>query len=213
MGLKAERRRERVPLFTNDDTDQLAILAREIEQAVGAADPKRIGDTPVQTATEAYDAFMAEAKERATWVNIVALPGRAWRALLAEHPPRKDVTDEQGEVVESWPQDAQYGFNVDAISRPLLVGGATHPPSLDVAQFDSVTELEEFVDDLADPQFNKLVSAAVRLNTETGPDPKFSASSWLEVTSAVMSRSQAEEDSPASSDSPPKTESSSRLNG
>jgi hypothetical protein len=187
VSLKIEREKRSVALFKPEDRRQMAELLEAINTAATEAGPKRIGDTdensPVHLAAVAYDEFKAKALKRATKVGITALKGKAWRALLTEHLPRKDVLDDEGEVVESWPQDAQAGFNVDTMALPLVL------LSIDADQFESTADLEEFVDDLSDPDFSRIYSEAVRVNTEAGPDPKWSASSWHELTSAVMSRS------------------------
>lgn len=212
MGLKVQRPTRRIPLYQSDDQERLADLARAMERAVmealeGEGGPKRINDTPARDAGEAYDAFKAEALERATHVNITALSGREWREMLAAHPPREDALDDEGKVVESWPQDHEVGFNVQEMSVPLVIA------CVDIDQFDDEAEREEFVNDLAAPQFRRLYTAVYRVNTEEGPDPKFSASSWLDQTSAVMSRLQAAEDSASSSDSPSRIGDSSEPTG
>lgn len=206
---KVERRKEQVPLFTNEDQDRLTELLDAIEEASVSAGPQRVADAPVKDAAEAYDSFLAEAVERAEMVGITALPGRKWRELMASHPPRPAVTDDEGDVVQSFPQDQREGFNVETIAQPLVVA------SVDLDQFDDEAEREAWVDDLDDPKFSRLYSAAVRINTRGGPDPKFSASSWLDQTSAVMSRlaAQSEAESTSSSGSPERVASSSEPTG
>lgn len=196
MTLSIERRTAVVHLFHPDDEEHLADLSRAIESAAVAAGPKRIADDdPVKTAAAGYDKALAKAKRSGTPVKLTALSRKAWRTLLAAHPPRQDVRDGEGEVTQSWPEDRQAGFNTETIADPLVV------VSVDLeGQFDTEDERHAFVDDLSDPAFSRLYSEAVRLNTEAGPDPKFSASSWLEQTSAVMSRSDdLSDESPASS--------------
>lgn len=210
MGLKkVERYHEDVPLFTNADRLHIQDLERDLEQAAVSAGPARKGDVPLESAVAAYDQFKAEALERATMVGMTALPGKEWRELLAAHPPRREVKDEEGEVTESWPQDEGAGCNVDTIARPLVIA------CLDLAQFDSDRDREEWVDDLSDPDFNRLTSDAFRLNSDAGPNPKWSASSWLDRTSFAMSRSAetSTEASASSSDSPSRIGDSSEPNG
>jgi hypothetical protein len=129
VSLKIEREKRSVALFKPEDRRQMAELLEAINTAATEAGPKRIGDTdensPVHLAAVAYDEFKAKALKRATKVGITALKGKAWRALLTEHLPRKDVLDDEGEVVESWPQDAQAGFNVDTMALPLVCSAST----------------------------------------------------------------------------------------
>lgn len=187
MSLKIEREKRSVALFKPEDRRQMADLLEAITSAATEAGPKRVGDTddnsPVHLAVVAYDAFKAKALRRATNVGITALRKGVWRDLLGEHPPRKDVLDPEGDPVETFDQDTAVGFNVDTIALPLVLA------SIDLDQFDSEAERDEFVDNLSDPDFSRIYSEAVRVNTEAGPDPKWSASSWHELTSAVMSRS------------------------
>lgn len=192
MSLKIEREKRSVALFKPEDRRQMADLLEAITSAATEAGPKRVGDTddnsPVHLAVVAYDAFKAKALRRATNVGITALRKGVWRDLLGEHPPRKDVLDPEGDPIETFDQDAAVGFNVDTIALPLVLA------SIDLDQFDSEAERDEFVDNLSDPDFSRIYSEAVRVNTEAGPDPKWSASSWHELTSAVMSRSDSASD-------------------
>lgn len=209
MGLKIARDTDTVPLYNRADMKRIAELGDAIEEATIVVGPKRVADAdPVLEAVAEYDEFKAAATERATKVEITALPTSEWRKLLAEHPPRRDVIEDE-EVVESFPQDHAQGFNIESIADPLVKA------SLTPDQFDDRAELEQFVEDLSDPHFSLIFSAAVKLNTEAGPDPKFSASSWLARTSAVMSRSDESSgsDSQGSSDSPQRIASSSEQSG
>lgn len=185
MSLKIEREKRSVPLFKPEDRRELDELRMALQNAALADGPRRINDTdsPAKAAAAAHEEFKAKALKRATKVGITALRGQEWRNLLAAHPPRKDVLDGEGEVVESFPQDAEVGFNVDTIALPLVLA------SIDADQFDSDADRAEFVDDLSDPDFSRVFSQCVRVNTEGSEDPKWSASSWLEQTSAAISNS------------------------
>lgn len=208
---KIARRTEQVPLYTNEDQDRLTELLDAIEEARAASlsAPARRGDAPVTEAAAAYDAFVPEAIARASLVNITALPKKQWRKMLLDYPPRADVTNEAGEVVERFPEDRQHGFNVELIADPLVVA------SIDLDQFDSEDERQEWVDELDDPKFSRIFSAAVRINGRDIPDPKWSASSWIALTSGLMSRlpDPSAEESASSSDSPSSTGSSSEPTG
>lgn len=202
MALTIERRTTVVRLFHSDDEEHLADLLRAVETAAIAAGPKRVGDDiPVKTATTAYDKALAKADKSGTPVKMTALSRKAWLALLADHPPRADVRDSEDKVTESWPEDRAAGFNVETMADPLVV------VSIDMeGQFSSENERQAFVDDLSDPAFSRLYNRALSLNTEGSPDPKFSASSWLEQTSAVMSRSDDLSDEPPASSTPSRPE-------
>lgn len=211
MGLKTpERRKERVPLYTNDDQDRLVELLDAMEAASVEAGPTRLTDAPVQEAALAYDAFLAEATQRADHAAITALKKTDWRELLAAHPPRKPVMEEDGQTVaERFPEDERHGFNAETIAQPLVLA------SLDQDQFDSPDGVEPWVDELDDQAFSRIFSAAVRINEGRGPNPNFSASSLIAQTSAAMSRSggQSVEASPRSTDSPTRIADSSVQSG
>jgi hypothetical protein len=211
VGLKPpERRKERVPLYSNEDQDQLTKLLDAMEAASVEVGPQRLTDAPVQEAAAAYDEFLAEATERADHVAITALPKTQWRDLLAAYPPREPRMSEDGEtVLERFVSDEQHGFNTDELAQPLVLA------SLDVDQFDSPEDIEPWVDELDDQSFSRIYSAAVRINEGRGPNPNFSASSWLVQTSAAMSRSaeRSVEASARSTDSPTRIADSSVQSG
>lgn len=204
-----ERATDEIPLWANDDRLRLNELELELNEASVTAGPKRMNDAPVVEAAAAYDAFKAEALGRSQVVHITALPGPKWRFLLADHPPRDDVKNDDGEVTDSWPQDQEHGFNIETIARPLVIA------SLDLDQFDDDDAREAWVDDLDDPTFSRIYSAAVRINERGGADPKWSASSWVAQTSAAILRSleASGADSPSSHGSPKRIGDSSEPTG
>jgi hypothetical protein len=177
-----------VILWHGDDYQPLADLLKAVETAASTAilgAPARIGDDPgTRSATEAYDAFREEALTRATRVEMQALGRRSWRALLAEHPARK-VTEkaEDGTDREVMHPDDYLGWNAETLPEPLVKA------SLVADQFESIEKRDAWLDSLSDPEFSRLYSAAVGLNTSGGPDPKARLSSLLDLTSTETSTS------------------------
>jgi hypothetical protein len=126
---------------------------------------------------------------------MAAMPRKAYGALLVEHPPRDDVRAPDttgpdgetipGEVTETFEQDATFGFDVDGMSEPLVLGclrawDDDARPEDEPRQFDTDDDLVAFADDLSDAEFSRLFSAAVQLNRGGGPDPKVRLSSLLD---------------------------------
>lgn len=84
--------------------------------------------------------------------RLRALPSADFRALVRDHPPRKD--DDTGEVDS---RDVDFGWNVETFF-PALGRACIVDPELDD---ETWTALEE---KLTDRQFDDLVKAAWRLN-------------------------------------------------
>lgn len=149
-----------VVLFEGDDYDALSRsledFASKAKQAVA-----RIGDADEAVeAQEAYNALADEAEARARAITLQALPRKAYRALVGDNPPR-----------EGDDGDLELGFNRDTMGDDLV------PASIMGGQFPSVADRDEFLDALADGDFEKLYVAAIGLNTSLGPDPKARLSS------------------------------------
>lgn len=182
---------DEVVLYRSEDVRRLRELSDELNKAMvdkvlGKQEQRsEYDDDPAVEAGRAYDEFHAQALERATRVQIKALGHQAYFDIVAEHPPRRDVLDEDGKVAQTFPQDRQYGFNV-ATFGPVLV-----PASVVVeGQFDDEAARDTWLGKLSAPRWNRLFGACVRLNEDGGPDPKVSASSMLEQMSSAISRSQ-----------------------
>lgn len=178
------RRTERVPLFEPADQARLAELAQEAARAIEASGPQRVGDgTPAREAAEQYDALHAEALERARWIELEALPRKAWRALLMEHPARmierttKDADGTETSTETAHEDDAAVGFNVESIAEPLVQA------SIKAGQFDSLGDRDAFLDDLSEPNFARLFGAAVLLNRQDITPPKAGLVSLLAAIS------------------------------
>jgi hypothetical protein len=181
-------RHETVILWHGDDYQPLADLLKEVETAATTAvmdSPSRLGDDPgIRTATQAYDAFREEALTRATRVEMQALGRKSWRSLLADHPARKVVekSEDGAEHEVTHPEDL-IGWNSETLPDPLVKA------SLVPNQFESTEKRDAWLDGLSDPDFSRLYSAAVMLNTSGGPDPKARLSSLLDLTSSETSKS------------------------
>lgn len=161
-----------VPLLQGDDYDRLSQLLFEAQNAVKRT-VSRLGDADdLADAQEAYNAAAAEAEERARKIELKALPRKEWRALRIAHPPR-DGDD----------GDAEVGFNRDTMGDDLV------PVSVVDGQFPSIADRDEFLDALADGDFEKLYAAAVDLNTGFGVDPKARLSSTRSLKSDGTSSS------------------------
>lgn len=169
------QRTDEVVLYLDDDQHEISRLRQAVETAAtSSASPLRLGDdNDVVTAAEAFDAFVAEAAERGTKVEVRSI-GRRWRKIAAEHPAR-----------EKNEEDAEWGWNVatfgDAVV-PLCVvsiGGQSVTPA----------EIETAVDEMSDGDFSRVYAAVVRINTGRGPDPKASISDLLRKTSRETSES------------------------
>lgn len=170
------QRTDEVVLYRDEDQRELDRLARELDAAAASsATPLRIGDDPdVVAKARAYDDFKAEAAERGIKVALKAMPGRKWRAVVADHPPRKDHES-----------DADWGFNhltlADAVVPSCIasIGGQTLEGDALGAALDS----------MSDGDFSRVYAKVLRLNTGQGPDPKDSISDRLRKTSSETSES------------------------
>lgn len=182
--MKLTRASQEVVLYQGDDLARIQEFVQRLRRA-GASLSTRMDDDEdaVETIRAEYDAFIPGAVERGATVRVEALPGRKYRALVAEHPPRQPVRDEDGKVTQAWPEDYERGFNVETMADPLVV--ACTPAD----QFGSIGDRDAFLDDLSDGNFSRLYSAAVHVNEESGPDPKARLSSQPAQTSGETSES------------------------
>lgn len=164
--MKFTPRSTEVLLFQGADYEQFQELLAAVERA-NAPVNRRVGDSQgVKDAADAYDAFVAEAAERAAVVRLRSVGHRKWRELLAAHPPRDDN-----------PVDAARGFNTDTLGDDLV------PASLASEDFADDNERDEFLDMLPSADWMRVYAAALSLNEDTGPDPKVQLSSLLGGTS------------------------------
>ena len=131
-------------------------LERQLEEAESARDNTDSLDSGVEVAelSEKIEALRAEMKDDTFIFRLRALSRRAYRALVADHPPRK-VTDAEGH--ETVHDGDGLGFNMETFFEPLLRIAIVDPELTD----DSWAELLEH---LTDRQFEDLASAAWLLN-------------------------------------------------
>lgn len=172
---------EVVHLYLADDLERIQELVANLSGAINqhALDPETpampatLDEVPDETpderkiAAKAHDDFVTEAAERATKIRIQAMGRKKWRALKDEHPPRLVDDTDQPRVEDS------IGFNTDSMADDLV------PASIAPDQFESDDERDDFLDSLTDQDFNRIYSAAVRLNERGVNVPKAEASSLL----------------------------------
>lgn len=159
-------RTSEVRIYHGDDLQQLADLRRDLDVAQRAAALQVAtlgGDDTVATARAAYDAAVDAAAARAVTVKLKALGVRAFRQLRAEHPARTSVGDDGRPVTH--PDDEDYGVNVETFPWAFLPAAIVEPDLGKAAA-------EEFLDSLADGDFEKLWLTAYFLNVSPGSDPK-----------------------------------------
>jgi hypothetical protein len=151
-----------VVVYQGDDLERIAELRRKAETALRNAEeakkrPRRGGDEipSAQAEQDEYDAFVLEAAERATVIEINHLPRKVFRGLMAEHAPREGNDD-----------DEPYGVNMETFAEVFLHKSIVAP------EFDTRDECVAFLDDLSEGDFDKLFGAAYFLNRIPGADPK-----------------------------------------
>lgn len=185
-----------VDIFQGDDLVRIAELENAVNIAsVQGAGNRRIGSraptdetkAAVLAAAREYDAFVAEAGEkRAYRVTVEALPRKDWRALRKQHPPR--VAGDGVDEVEA-DQDKTLGFNVDELSEELVPKAIVSVTRGGKPAFTGAGAMTKWLDRLSDGDFQKIASAAVRVNIDDSPAPKADLSSRLSRIFAETSKS------------------------
>jgi hypothetical protein len=173
------RRTTKVVIYQGDDDARLAELQERHEQAKAqrAAEfatgtrrgsPESPDPAPFKAALED---FITEAAERAEEIELEALGRRKFRELKAKHPARTEV----GPDGETRPvrDDAPFGVNVTTFPDALLAFDS-EPYRTIKSPVLTEDERAEFLDDIADGEFEKLWLTAYYLNTAAGGDPKLS---------------------------------------
>lgn len=148
------RRQITVPLFQGDDRYKLEELLAEVQMVAGAdAGPRRIGDASAEAteAVERYNTFLREAESRATIVKVEALKRTDWREAKKRHTTTE--VDENGVETETIDHE---GLADDIVPRCII------EPIL------GAVERAAFVDELSDPDFDRIYSAAVIVNMRQG---------------------------------------------
>lgn len=115
------------------------------------------------------EALREEMKEQTYTFRVRALSRRAYRALVAEHPPRKAAAADGTEKVD---EADGFGFNADTFFEALL-RVALVDPELSSKEFDGL------LDRLTDRQFDELAGSAWLLNRTEVDIPFSQAASKL----------------------------------
>jgi len=106
--------------------------------------------------SEEIEGLRGQMRDASLTLTLEALDRRQWRALLDEHPPRKQPT---GEVDD---RDA-IGVNTSTFF-PVLVRRSVVAPVLDDDDWDSLLGAEGVKGKLADSQFDAIATKAWTLN-------------------------------------------------
>lgn len=145
-----------IPIFQGDDLDEIEHLRKRAEAAADeeSGKPARNGGEAVRLSRE-HNERVKQAEERAVNVKVQALGRRAWKALVAEHPPREDSET-----------DKRAGVNEDTFQDELVAASIVEP------EFKSRADLDAFTDQLRDIDFERVYLASFALNRWAGADPK-----------------------------------------
>lgn len=120
---------------------------------------------------ERMEAIQAEMRENTYPVRLRAMRGPDFRALLAQHPARRN---EDGEIS---PDERSFGFNVDTFFEPLLRACLIDP------EIVSKDDWEQFVGGITDYQFNELAITCLTLNRGKVDIPFSLAASMMKSSS------------------------------
>jgi hypothetical protein len=146
-----------VVIHQGDYLDEIRHLEDQIAAAQAAeSGPRTLDEIPAsQALIERHDALVAEAEAEAITVKVRNLGRRTYHDLKVKHPPRDDK-----------PGDANLGCNEDTFFDELV------PLSLVAPSFDTTTDLERFLEDLAPIDWERVKLAAFRVNEVATADPK-----------------------------------------
>lgn len=194
------RRRAKIRIYQGDDLAELQRLRIAVRDAVEAEQQTdaTLADTSAEDARLAYNEFREIAHERADEVTLEALPRRHWRTLRLAHPPREVETTTQVEVTELVEEvteaedgtkttttrhekrmkpvtettphedDEDFGVNTETLPEELL--GFVDPHKSAVRTIAEAPDGFD-IDDLSEPDFDRLFLAALVLNRQY-VDPK-----------------------------------------
>jgi hypothetical protein len=160
-----------VVIHQGDYLDEIRHLEDQIAAAQAAeSGPRTLDEIPAsQALIERHDALVAEAEAEAITVKVRNLGRRTYHDLKVKHPPRDDK-----------PGDANLGCNEDTFFDELV------PLSLVAPSFDTTTDLERFLEDLAPIDWERVKLAAFRVNEVATADPKpFPASRLMPESDAT----------------------------
>ncbi len=133
-------------------------LERQIEEAEAAREGVDSLDSGAEVAelAEKAEALREQMKEHTYPFRLRALPRRAYRALVAAHPPRKETDAEGNEKVRD---EDGLGFNIETFFEPLLRRAIVDPDLSD-------TTWDRLQETLTERQFEVLATAAWLLNRQ-----------------------------------------------
>lgn len=158
-------RRDTVTIYDGDDWDALSDLRRIAERAdLMASTPDKsvlaVDIVDPAAAWEDYAQAAEEAAERGLTVTLEDIGSGRWRDLVAEHAPR-----------EGNRLDKQFGYNVDTFPRALLAFRDERRRTI-VEPEMGAGELDDFLRDISDDDFDALYQKAASLNRGRVADPK-----------------------------------------
>lgn len=161
-----------VDIYLGDYLDRLRHLERRFEAAQAqekAAGPRLESDVPESHKIAAeHEQLLAEAKDNGyvLHVKVQALGRRAWKELVAQHPPRKP--SDEGVTEEQAKSDAEVGVN-EATFKDALVAASVIDPQMTEADLDAIADID----------FDRLYATAFSLNRAPVAAPKASLASRL----------------------------------
>lgn len=169
-----------VPVYGGDYQDRLRHLDNQIEAALEAekdGPPRMLAETlRSQELIKEYNELAQEAEKAATYVKLRALRRRTeWRPLADQHPPRTgdDVPESKRK------SDERLGVNEETF-REVLVPAAIVELTKDgnTRAWSELTQAEqdEFLDVIADADFEALFINAYGLVNSFSSSPKVHAS-------------------------------------
>lgn len=169
-----------VPVYGGDYQDRLRHLDNQIEAALEAEKgqpPRMLDEIPrSQELIQQYNELAQEAEKKATYVKLRALRRRTeWRPLADEHPPRTgdDVPESKRK------SDERLGVNEETFREalvPAAIVDLTRGEETRLWSDLTEAEREEFLDVIADADFEALFINAYGLVNSFSSSPKVHAS-------------------------------------
>lgn len=169
-----------VPVYGGDYQDRLRHLDNQIEAAQKAEEsgpPRMLATVPrSQELIEEYNELAQEAEKNATYVKLRALRRRSeWRPLADAHPPRtgEDVPESKRK------SDDRLGVNEETFREVLVPAAIVElTKNGETTLWSDLTEAEreEFLDVIADADFEALFIHAYGLVNSFSSSPKVHAS-------------------------------------
>jgi hypothetical protein len=146
-------------------------LEAELDAARIAAGDSLDAGTEADGIIERMEAVKALMRESTYPVRLRAMRGPDFRALFAQHPPRRN---DAGEIDAA---ERGFDFNVDTFFEPLLRACLVDPEIVSKDDWDS------FVGGITDYQFNELAITCLSLNRGKVDIPFSLAASQMKRTS------------------------------